>query len=281
MNFGKEHERIGVGIIAIVTGALLIYLAALGPLWLNIIKYKTAEIVNYQLAGQDIVNMTLLSGLLIVGGVMLLLKKRGAGYVLIMTPLYLIYFCLSYGVGMEWSHPDYSGNSEQYFYYFLIILIAALIILLYSVYIFPKQYKSNFRRKGLTAYTVVYTIFLLAFAMMWLGEVNEVIKTGTSRGYNIAPVAFWTVRFFDLGFSIPLGLLSIYLLWIRPDETFGIQFLFYGFFVTMITAVNAMAFFMYVNNDPTFEAESTIVFIILATIIYTGFYYILRNYKVT
>jgi uncharacterized membrane protein len=114
---------------------------------------------------------------------------------------------------------------------------------------------------------------------MWIKEVQEVMSTGTARAYDIVPTAFWVVRIFDLGFSIPLGLISVYLLWARPNTTYPIQFMFYGFFLTMIIAVNAMGFVMFLKNDPTFMLQDLIVFLILALIIFAGFFYVKRNYK--
>jgi hypothetical protein len=116
---------------------------------------------------------------------------------------------------------------------------------------------------------------------MWIKEVLEVITTGTARGYDIAPAAFWLVRIFDLGFTIPLGLLSVYLLWTRPETTFTVQLMFYGFFLTMIIAVNTMGIMMFLKNDPTFLMRDLLVFISLAVIVFFGFFYILRIYKVT
>jgi hypothetical membrane protein len=113
---------------------------------------------------------------------------------------------------------------------------------------------------------------------MWIKEIQEVMSTGTSRAYDIVPTAFWVIRIFDLGFSIPLGFISIYLLWVRPNTTYPIQFLFYGFFLTMIIAVNAMGIVMFVKNDPTFLFRDLLVFLILLSIIFTGFFYITRNY---
>lgn len=89
--FGNSFERIFVALISIATGITLIYLAIEGPLFLHQIRYKTADIINNQLVGQDIVNMFLLSPILIVGGVALFFRKRIAQYLLILTPLYLIY----------------------------------------------------------------------------------------------------------------------------------------------------------------------------------------------
>jgi hypothetical protein len=277
--FGNSFERIFVALISIATGITLIYLAIEGPLFLQHIRYKTADIINNQVVGQDIVNMFLLSPILIVGGVALFFRKRIAQYLLILTPLYLIYFVLSYTIGWEWSSPKYHGNSELYTYHFLFILISSLVILLYSLSIFTKNVESTFKRKGLIVYSLLFSLFLLVFASMWIKEVQEVISTGTTHAYDIAPTAFWIIRIFDLGFSIPLGFISVYLLWVRPNTTYPVQFMFYGFFLTMIIAVNAMGFVMLLNNDPTFMIQDLIVFLILALIIIIGFVYVLRNYK--
>ena len=279
--WGNSFERILVALLAIGSGLMLIFLSIEGPLFLHQIKYKTAEVINNQIEGQDIVNLFILSTMLLVGGITLFLKKRISKYLIIMSPVYLIYFVLSYTIGLEWSSPSYTGNSEHYTYHFMFILISALIMLLYSLSVFPKNFQGNFKKKGLTIYSVVYSMLLILFALMWVKEVNQVIQTGTSRGYEIAPTAFWVVRYFDLGFTIPLGIISIYLLWTRPDESYPVQLLFYGFFLTMVVAVNTMSLFMYLNNDPTFDLRGAVIFLCLFVIIFTGFVFIVRNYKIT
>jgi len=279
LTFGNRFERIFVAALSIATGIMLIYLAIEGPLFLQHIKYKTADIINNQLVGQDMVNMFVLSPILIVAGITLYLKKKIAPYLLIITPLFLIYYVLSYTIGWEWSSPEYSGNSESYTFHFLFILISSLIMLLYSLSIFPQNVESTFRKKGLIVYSVLFSFFLLIFASMWIKEVLEVMSTGTTRAYDVAPTAFWLVRIFDLGFTIPLGLISVYLLWVRPETTYPVQFMFYGFFLTMIIAVNAMGISMFLKDDPTFLMRDLVVFLILAGIVLTGFIYILKNYK--
>ncbi|HNX79553.1 MAG TPA: hypothetical protein PKJ24_06705 [Prolixibacteraceae bacterium] len=279
LTFGNRFERIFVAALSIATGIILIYLAIEGPLFLQHIKYKTADIINNQLVGQDMVNMFVLSPILIVAGITLYLKKKIAPYLLIITPLFLIYYVLSYTIGWEWSSPEYSGNSESYTFHFLFILISSLIMLLYSLSIFPQNVESTFRKKGLIVYSVLFSFFLLIFASMWIKEVLEVMSTGTTRAYDVAPTAFWLVRIFDLGFTIPLGLISVYLLWARPNTSYPVQFMFYGFFLTMIIAVNAMGISMFLKDDPTFLMRDLVVFLILAGIVLTGFIYILKNYK--
>lgn len=273
-------ERIFVASLAILSGLILIYLAIEGPLFLSNISYKTADIINNQLIAQDIVNMFLLSPVLIAGGITLLLRKSAAGYLLIITPLYLIYYALSYTIGWEWSSAEYTGNNEKYTFWFLFILISSLVILLYSLSLLPDKADIKFKKKGLVIYSIILSIFLLIFASMWIKEIKEVIATGTTRAYDIAPTAFWLVRTFDLGFTIPLGFVSIYLLWVRPESSFKIQFLFYGFFMTMIIAINAMGFVMLFKKDPTFMMRDLLVFLALAVIIFSGFIYIFRNYRI-
>jgi hypothetical protein len=278
--FGSTFERIFVGLVAMSAGLALIYLAIQGPLVRGVLTFKTAAVVNNQLVGQDLVNLVLMSPLLILGGIGLFLRKAWAKYLLIATPLFLIYYAISYTVGWEWGSPAYSGTSERYTFQFLFVLIAALIILLYTLAVFPKNAVSRFKKTGLAVYSVVFTVFLLIFGAMWIKEILEVIRTGTTRGYDIAPTAFWLVRVFDLGFSMPLGLISVYLLWARPDRAYSVVCLFYGFFFTQIVAVNAMGWMMFLKKDPTFLMRDLVVFTVLALIILFGFFYVRRNYKV-
>ena len=278
--FGSPFERVFVGAVAVATGLVLAYLAVQGPLVRGVIAYRTAPGIVGQLMGQDAVNLVLMSPLLLAGGVLLLLRRPLAKALLIATPLFLIYYALSYTIGWEWSSPAYTGNSQRWFFLYLFVLVAALVILLYALAVFPKNVESRFKKGGLAGYSAVFVLFLLVFAGLWVQEVLEVIGTGTSRGYAIAPAAFWLVRVFDLGFSIPLGFVSVYLLWARPKQAFGVVSLFYGFFFTQIVAVLAMGWTMFFKKDPTFLWRDVIVFSVLALIIAFGFFYVRRNYRV-
>lgn len=279
--YSKEipFERIFVAIITMLSGLVLAYLAVVGPLFLGVVKYRTAEVINNQLMGQDLVNLFLLSPGLIIGGLGLLFKKSFAKYILMATPLFLIYYSLSYTIGWEWSSSRYIGNNEKFTPYFLFILVGAVLILFYSLSILPRGSFPRLKSKGLVIYSVVFSLFLSIFAAMWLKEVIEVIVKGTTRGYELAPTAFWLVRVFDLGFTIPLGFLSLYLLWTRPQRAFPLLCLFYGFFLTQAMAVNAMGWVMLFKKDPTFLARDLIVFSFLAVIIIFGIFFLWRRFQ--
>jgi hypothetical protein len=55
--------------------------------------------------------------------------------------------------------------------------------------------------------------------------------------------------------------------------------MFYGFFCTMVVAVDAMGVIMWLKKDPTFLFRDLAVFLILSVIVFAGFVYILRHFK--
>jgi hypothetical protein len=77
-SFGSPFERLFVAALAILTGAVLVYLAVQGPLVRGAVTYKTAAVISNQLIGQDVVNLVVLSPLLFIGGTGLLLGRRWA-----------------------------------------------------------------------------------------------------------------------------------------------------------------------------------------------------------
>ncbi len=275
----EAFERNAIVFISLFCAGILIFLGIKGPLFEGDIVYKTHPSVNNQLIAQDAVNTFVIAPIMIIGALALSARKRYAKYLLVLTPLFLFYYAISYAIGWEWMAPDYSGNSEHYFFYFLAVLISALLIMLYSLSAFPPRQKPRFSKKPLIIYSICFTVFMSLFGMMWMKEIFEVFATGTARGYDLSPAAFWLVRFFDLGFSIPLGFISLYLLWVRPGSSFPLQMLIYGFFLSMSVVVSAMAAVMFMNQDPSFELSSSLVFLVLLIIVFAGYYYILKGYS--
>lgn len=278
---GEPHdfERYFIAIVAFISAIILIYLSFMGPMAKGEIIYKTHPIIINQVIAQDAVNAFVMAPLLLIAALGLILKWKQSKYFLSLAPLYMIYFAISYGLGWEWMAPTYWGNSEAWFFHYLFILISSLLILLYCFRVFPSKARFQFKKSHLMVYSTLCTLFLILFGMMWTKEVFEVIQTGTSRSYDLSPTAFWLVRLFDLGFSIPLGLVSVYLLWISPAKAFAIQMLFFGFFVTMSIVVNAMSLVMYINEDPTFEPISSLIFLCLFLIVMAGYIFVLKAYN--
>ncbi|MDD2423605.1 MAG: hypothetical protein PHT37_05680 [Candidatus Cloacimonetes bacterium] len=275
----ENFERIFIAVIALICAGLLIYLGIEGPLIKGNIVYRTHPTVYNQLIAQDAVNTFVIAPILILGAWGLLQRKRFGKYLLVLTPLFLLYYAISYGVGWEWMAPDYQGNNQLYFFHYLGVLISALLIMFYTLDAFPPRMKPRIKKKPLIIYSVIFTIFTSLFAMMWMKDIFTLFATGTTGGYDISPAAFWLVRFLDLGFSVPLAFISLYLLWLRPQSSFPVQMLLYGFFLSMSVVVNAMGLVMYLNNDPAADLKVNLVFLVLLLISITGYVFILKAYK--
>jgi hypothetical protein len=190
-----------------------------------------------------------------------------------------MYTGLSVGIGQEWGNPSYTGNVESYFWLYLTLIIGGLIMLLGTLPMFSDKDAPNLKPRNLKIYVVLLTMFLLFFAYMWTSQIFQVINTGdlADKAYTSAPVVFWTIRYLDLGFSIPLGLLALFLLLSKPKKAFPIVLFFFGFFLTTGTAVNTMAVVEVINHDPTVSASNLIIFPILGILCYAGFFYLIKD----
>lgn len=271
--------RYFVGAVAFVSAIAVALISLLGPLVLGEIHYRTNQSGIWQIQGADFANLLLMVPLLLIGGALHLMRREGAKYFLVLPPLTLIITGLSLGVGNEWSNPAYTGNVEQYWWLYLTVIIGGLLLLVASMSMFTRKDAPEFNRKSLRTYVGIMSLLLLVFAAMWVSETMQVASTGdTSSGsYKDAPTVFWIVRYLDLGGTIPLGFLALYLLLSNPKRAYSMILLFYGYFITMGTAVNAMGWAMWLNKDPTLQSGALVIFGGLMVAAYAGLIYVVRD----
>lgn len=267
------------GAVALICSFVLIAMAILGPLGTGAIVHRTSQSGVWQVMGQDLADLLLLAPLLLIGGALRLMRRGSAKYFLVLTPLTLMYTGLSLGVGQEWS--VYDGNVEEYFWMFLTLVVGGLILLISVLSSFRPTDGPGPEGGRFTAFAAVMGLVLLIFAGMWLGQIEEVIGSGDlpANSYSEAPNVFWTVRFLDLGICVPLGIISLFLLLRRPARGYPLVLLFFGFFLTMALAVNAMAAVQLVNDDPAMDAVGTglLVFPAMALLFLMGLVHLLRR----
>lgn len=270
----------GVLVVAALLGAVVVAaVALLGPLGTGAIQYRTSQSGNYQVIGVDAVNLIIMVPVLAMGGILLLLRREGAKYFLILAPVTLFSLAIEAGVGQEWGNPAYTGNVERYAWLFIVEIVVALVLLVGTLPMFSERDVPRFSRRGLRLYIVFVTLLLALFTAMWLGELLEVSTTGNtaSGSYANAPVAFWAVRFMDLGVTIPLGFIGMYLLLTRPERAYTLVLLFFGFFVTMGTSVTAMGLVMVANGDPEAQAGAIVIFPLLTIMSWAGLLYLIKD----
>jgi hypothetical protein len=271
-----------VAVIALISAIALALTATLGPLGIGMIHYRSSQSGIWQIEGNDLANLALMVPLLLLGGVLQFARKSASKYLLVLTPITLMYTGLSYGIGEEWGNPAYTGNVENYFWLFLILIVGGLLLLVGSLQQFSERDAPSFGTRGLRVYVGVFVFFFLVFAYMWISQIIQVINTGDLAGnaYSSAPVVFWTIRYLDLGFSIPLGLFALFLLLSNPRKAYSLVLLFFGFGLTTGTAVNTVAIVEVVNHDPSVSgsaASGLLLFPILGILVYAGFYYLIRD----
>ncbi len=271
-----------VGLTSIVCVAALVLIAVLGPAILNVIHYRTSQSGIWQMQAFDLTDLIVLAPLLLVGGILELLKRNGSKFFLILTPITLMYVGVSYGLGQEWGSSAYTGNSEAYYWLFLILVIGGLILLMGSLSKFTGEDAPNFKKKWLRIYVGVMVIFLVMFMVMWVSQISQVISTGnTSAGdYLTAPNGWWVVKFLDLGISIPIGFIALLLLLSKPKKAYPLVLLFFGFFITLGTAVNASAIVEVINHDPSIAgsgAGGLVIFPVLGVLAYAGLFYLVKD----
>lgn len=185
------------------------------------------------------------------------------------------------GIGQEWSTTTYTGNVENYWWLFLTLVIGGLVLLIGSLSMFMEKDAPEFKPKSLRIYVGLVFVFLLLFAAMWVSQILQVINTGdlADGSYTAAPTAFWAIKYLDLGVSIPVGFIALFLLLSKPKKAYPLLLLFFGFFITTGTAVNAMAIMQIVNKDPAIASmgASIAVFPILGILAYGSLFYLIKD----
>jgi hypothetical protein len=269
------------GAVAIICAVVLLAMVALGPLGTGSIVYRSSGSAIMQIEGNDITNLFVMVPLLLIGGALALAKKDAAKYFLVLTPITLMYYALSVGIGQEWGNVNYPGTVEHYFWLFLILIIGGLLLLIGSLSMFTNSDAPKFRTKGLRLFVGLTILFLVLFGAMWVMQTMEVINTGdlVDGSYSAAPTSFWVIRYLDLGISIPVGFIALFMMLSKPEKAYRLVLLFFGFFVTTATAVNAMAIMQLVNNDPAARSlgPGIGIFLVLGALSYALLYFMVRD----
>ncbi|MCG7844186.1 MAG: hypothetical protein MIO90_01990 [Methanomassiliicoccales archaeon] len=264
---------------AVICALALIIMAALGPLGTGDIQYHTSQSGEWQIMGQDLADLFLIAPLLLVGGALQLMRRDGAKYFLILTPITLIYTGLSVGVGQEWTL--YPGNAENYFWIYLALMVGGLLLLVGTLPRFTEQETPTFSRWGLRSFVIFTALALLMFTKMWLGQITDVVTSGdlADGSYSEASNAFWVIRYLDLGVCVPLGFLALFMLMSRPEKAYGMLLLFFGFLITMAATVNTMAIVQLLNDDPAVAAMGSglAIFPVLLALMLIGLFYLVRS----
>jgi hypothetical protein len=254
--------------VAFVGAVATALIALLGPLVLGVIRYPTSASGLWQTEGLDLVNLVLVTPLLVAGGVLHARGKPAGRFLLVLPALALIYNGLGYGVGQEWGNPSYTGNSYQFAPLFLALIVAGLFLLVGGLSLFRASDAPTLEPRAVRRFAAVFVPFLLVFAALWVIQVVQVMETGglPDGSYAQSPTSFWLVRYLDLGVTIPLGLLTVYLLLTGAGRAYGLTVAFAGYFVTLGTSVAAMGGVMAFHHDASVAGGNAIQLVVFGVL---------------
>ena len=84
-------------------------------------------------------------------------------------------------------------------------------------------------------------------------------------------------RYFDIGPTEFLGYVVLCPRLTREKNAYGVILPFFGFFVTLATAVNSMSWLMFLKGDPKLQAGSLVVFGALRLMAWIGLPYFVKD----
>lgn len=258
---------VGVGLLALSAGTAANSL--LGPLWLDVVRYRYGPSMTNQGIGLDAVALLVVVPVGVVAGV-LTLRRHPAGPVLGLAPAaFMAYMLPQYVIG-----PDYGGlpgNNERFFPFHVLMFVVAVAVGLSAWHgidgrrLPPAGRRSDRRRSWVLAFVVA---FILA---RWVpAVVGLVVGAPGEPGYLDNPTAYLLVGLLDLGVVVPAAAATAVALragtqWARTGAYAVI-----GWFATVPLSVAAMSLTMLLRGDPDASVGTTLVFSAAAVVFGIG-----------
>ncbi len=261
----RTNRLLGAGLV-LLAGLVVTYVVV-GPLVLNLIHFRTSSSGLNQIRGGDLAALVVVAPFCLGVGAMAW-RNHPAAPVLALAPgLFAMYTYSQLILGNE--YLQLPGNVERFFPLLLtMFLLAAAVALLGWSQSMPGSLPPMSRR--LRRSSGILLVVMAMFVVLGLHLVALIDATGdqpSGAAYLAAPVAFWVVKFYDLGIVAPaalavgIGLLRR-CLWARKPA-YGIL----GGYVLLAWSVAGMALSMLLNGDPH---ASVLLFVGMAALASAG-----------
>ncbi len=248
----------------IVLAAGLAVNSLLGPLALDVIRYRWSETIDNQGIGLDAVALIIVVPLCLVSAV-LVRQRRPAGYALALGPAsFALYMLPQYVIGPEYLAMP--GNNERFFalHYGLFIVAGAAFLLTWNgLRASDLPELTVAQRRGAATFLLAFPFFLV-FAM-YLKSFSDALSAHPSgKEYVDNPTPFWVISFLDLAVAAPAAAVSGWaLLHGLPWAKKGLYALV-GWFALVPPSVAAMGVVMVAKDDPAGSIGKSLAFVAFA-----------------
>lgn len=264
---------LGVGLLALGTAVAAV--AVLGPLVLNVLRYRISPTSLNQIIGGDAAALTVVAPITVAVAV-LAIRGHPAAPVLALAPsIFVVYTYTQLILGNEYLRLP--GNVERFFPLLLAVFILAAAIALRSWNSIPAaRLPATSARVDRTAGVLLLVIAAFVVVGLHLPNYLDAMRDHPSTvQYLSSPTAFWLVKFMDLGIVVPAAItVGVGALRRRPWARKPVYALL-GAYTLIGASVAGMAITMAARHDPDASvvtaAGSTLMAVLLAAV--TGYVY--------
>ena len=223
--------------------------SVVGPLVLDLMRYRTSPTTLNQLLGSDAAALFLVSPLTLVAAALALRGHRSAPVLASGIGLYCLYTYAQVVVGQEYLRLP--GNVERFFPLLLAVFVLAEATVVVSWRATPRHLPAPSRRLERTA---GWTLVLLA-AFLVLGQhLRPMVTAWTAPAslteYASSPTPFWLVKLTDLGMIAPAAVVTGVGLLRRAPWARRVMYPLLTGYTCLACSVCAMAVVMLLNRDP-------------------------------
>lgn len=260
----RTNRLLGAGLV-LLAGVIIAY-AIMGPLVLGLIRFRTSSSGLYQIRGADLAALAVVVPVCFAVGTMAWRNHPAAPVLALAPSLFAMYIYSQLVLGNEYIQVP--GNVERFFPLFLsMFLLAAAVALLAWTQIMPGNLppmSGRFERGSGMLLVAMAGFVVLGLHLRTL--IDAMGDQPTGAAYLATPVAFWVVKFYDLGivapaaFGVGIGLLR-HRSWARRPA-YGIL----GGYVLLAWSVAGMSLSMLLNGDPDASVSQFVAMAALAGI---------------
>ena len=261
------------------SGILIIVLSLLGPLFFKVLEFRTSESMIFQVIGQDLISLLLITPLLFLSCYGMLKNKEYVKYLLVGTGGYQIYTYFSYVIAIEYAL--YPGNNEMFFFAFAFLIIAGWVNLALGFKKLSTVEAPSISSRGRKIIAIFFVILGCLFLFQWLREIISVQMLGYVQGrpdmYSDAPNGFWTIKTMDVCFTIPLMITAGYLLLTRFNTHYNLIVAIVSYSALLVSAVFTMSVVQLLMNDPNATIDGFVMFLIITVIVWLSYYWLTKS----
>lgn len=247
--FSMHHDSPLPGLGFLTLSAAMAASALLGPLGLGVIEFRVSDAMENQLVGGELIALLLIAPMAMAAGILFLRRHRLAPVLAIAPALYAVYTYPQFIIGPDYLR--YPGNNEHFVPLYIGLVMLGWGLALWSWRLMKGAHLPSPSRALRRSVVTMLSVLALLVAGAWIADILDVLVGGVpSREYRSDPTLFWLIRLLDLGFVVPMAVLTAVGLVRRADWSRRLAYAVVGFQTILVASVTGMAMVMAVRGDP-------------------------------